>query len=130
MFIIRIAAYLWALPNTLIGLVVILLTLRFGTRARIVDGVIEAWGKPIALLFRSNPWLPGIRALTLGHTVLAIDEMAHDQTRSHERIHVRQYERWGPFFLPAYGLSSLVEWVRGRRPYRDNRFEREAYGDG
>jgi hypothetical protein len=43
-------------------------------------------------------------------------------------VHVRQYERWGPLFVPAYLLSSLVELLRGRRPYRDNWFEREAYG--
>jgi hypothetical protein len=48
--------------------------------------------------------------------------------RAHEQVHVRQYERWGPLFVPAYLLSSLVELLRGRRPYRDNWFEREAYG--
>ena len=39
---------------------------------------------------------------------------------------MRQYERWGALFGPAYLLSSLVQLVRGRRPYLDNRFEREA----
>ena len=42
-------------------------------------------------------------------------------------VHVRQCERWGPLFLPAYGVASLVAWARGKRPYLDNRFEREAY---
>ena len=32
-----------------------------------------------------------------------------------------------PLFVPAYFLSSLVELLRGRRPYLDNCFEREAY---
>ena len=41
---------------------------------------------------------------------------------------MRQYERWGPFFIPAYLLSSLVQLLRRRDPYLDNRFEREAYG--
>ena len=40
---------------------------------------------------------------------------------------MRQYERWGPLFGPAYLLSSLVQLARGRRPYWDNHFEREAY---
>jgi len=29
-----------------------------------------------------------------------------------------------------YLLSSLVLWIGGRRPYRDNPFEREAYDKG
>ncbi len=65
--------------------------------------------------------------MTLGHVVFAETEAAHACTRRHERIHVRQYGRWGPFFLPAYGASSLAAWASGRDPYRDNRFEREAY---
>jgi hypothetical protein len=28
---------------------------------------------------------------------------------------------------PAYLLCSLALWLAGRRPYRDNPFEREAY---
>lgn len=45
---------------------------------------------------------------------------------AHERVHVAQYGRWGLFFLPAYGLSSLWQLIRGRRPYWDNHFEIEA----
>jgi hypothetical protein len=41
---------------------------------------------------------------------------------------VRQCERWGPFFLPAYGVASLIALVRRKNPYLDNAFEREAYG--
>ena len=44
-------------------------------------------------------------------------------------VHVRQFERWGPLMGPAYLLSSLVLWLAGRRPYLDNPFEREAYGE-
>jgi hypothetical protein len=64
--------------------------------------------------------------LTLGHVVLARDLPALQQTRAHERVHVRQYERWGPFFLPAYAAASLWALSRGRHPYVDNWFEREA----
>jgi hypothetical protein len=42
---------------------------------------------------------------------------------------VRQYERWGAFFIPAYLLSSLVQLARGRDPYRENHFERQAYAE-
>ena len=44
-------------------------------------------------------------------------------------VHVRQFERWGPFMGPAYLISSFMLWIIGRRPYRDNPFEREAFGE-
>ncbi len=66
--------------------------------------------------------------MTLGHVVIARTIELHDLTRTHERVHVRQCERWGPLFVPAYLLASLVQWARGRNPYMDNPFEREAYG--
>ena len=65
--------------------------------------------------------------MTLGHVVLGKDAEALEWSRSHERVHVRQCERWGPLFLPAYGVASLVALCRGRDAYRDNAFEREAY---
>ena len=61
------------------------------------------------------------------HVVLGLDGPTLDRTRAHERVHVRQCERWGPLFLPAYGLASLLAWWRGHDAYRENRFEREAY---
>ncbi|HWP11656.1 MAG TPA: hypothetical protein VNN06_07530, partial [Ramlibacter sp.] len=66
-------------------------------------------------------------AITFGHVILAVDQVSLCAARAHEQVHVRQYERWGPFFIPAYLLSSLVQVARGRRPYLDNRFELEAY---
>jgi hypothetical protein len=47
--------------------------------------------------------------------------------RQHERVHVRQYERFGVFFFPLYLGSSGLQLMRGRNPYLDNAFEREAY---
>ncbi len=68
--------------------------------------------------------------MTLGHTVLGRTAAALDMARPHELIHVRQYERWGPLFVPAYLLCSLVIWLRGKDAYRDNPFEREAFTQG
>ena len=65
--------------------------------------------------------------MTLGHVVLGLDRAAHRRTRRHERVHVRQCERWGPLFLPAYLLASAYLWLKGRSAYYDNPFEREAY---
>jgi hypothetical protein len=64
---------------------------------------------------------------TFGHVILGVDEATLAAVRAHEQVHVRQYERWGPFFGPAYLLSSLLQLLRGRSPYRDNLFEREAF---
>ena len=56
-------------------------------------------------------------------------EPALDISREHELIHVRQYERWGPCFGPVYLGCSLWLWLRGKDGYRENPFEKEAYGD-
>lgn len=120
--------YLWAAPNTLLGLAVGLVGIVGGGRIRLVDGVLEIHGRVLRrLLALAIPIVGGAAALTLGHVVLGRDPDCLTRCRSHERVHVRQYERWGPLFLPAYFLSSLWALVRGRDPYRDNAFEREAY---
>ena len=66
-------------------------------------------------------------AITFGHTILGVDQRTLDGVRVHEHVHVRQYERWGPFFLPAYLTCSAWLWLRGGHPYLDNPFEVEAF---
>jgi hypothetical protein len=117
----------WASPNSLLGLSLGAVGLLFGTRVRLREGCIEFWGGSITWLLQRLPIRPA--AMALGHVVLAVDEATLHRTGPHERIHVRQYERWGPLFLPAYGLASWWAWQRGRRAYRDNPFEVEAYAD-
>jgi hypothetical protein len=120
--------YLWTIPNTLIGLwpVPILLFQR-SARLRLHTGVIEITGGIVTRIL--NHGIAGVipAAITFGHVVWATDEWNLNRTRRHERVHVRQYERWGPFFLPAYLCCSLVQKLRGLDHYRDNPFEREAY---
>lgn len=72
---------------------------------------------------------PGKRfeAITLGHVILGLDRCCLDASRAHEQVHVRQYEHWGPLFVPAYLIAGAWQWARGRHPYHDNPFEREAY---
>jgi hypothetical protein len=123
--LLRLTRLLWASPNTLLGLLLVALWMLFGARARWVDGALEA--------APSRPMRPGglrmrlpFAAVTLGHVVVAVDPRELEQHRAHERVHVRQYERWGPAFLPAYVASSAWQWLEGRHPYWDNRFELEA----
>lgn len=93
-----------------------------------VRGVLEASGGIVGVLLRYCTILPGgASAMTLGHVVLGVNRAALKRSRRHERIHVRQCERWGPLFLPAYLLASLWVLLCGRRPYLDNPFEREAF---
>jgi hypothetical protein len=119
--------YLWAGPYTLLGLLLGAVGLAFGAQWRRQYGVVEFFGGRIGnrLARLRQPW--GFSAMTLGHVILAVDRSALVQLRQHERVHVRQYERWGPFFVPAYFLSSLLQLLRGRNPYRENHFERQAY---
>ena len=69
------------------------------------------------------------QAVTIGHVVMGLSPAALEHARPHERVHVRQYERWGPLFIPAYFLNSLWQMLRGRHWYRDNAFEVEAYSE-
>jgi hypothetical protein len=68
----------------------------------------------------------GAAAITFGHVVLGRDRRALEATRAHERVHVRQYETWGPAFIPAYVLASAWALARGGDAYERNRFERAA----
>lgn len=123
----RLGAYLWAAPATLLGVLAILVARASGGSVRVVDGVIEACGGwPARLLQAGFPFSGAVAALTLGHVVLGVSTDALDATRAHERVHVRQFERWGVLLLVMYPLAGLIAWWRGGHPYRDNRFEREA----
>ena len=120
--------YLWALPNTSIGLLFVPLVLLTMGHAALVDGVVELHGwLPGLVLRRCIPIRGGASAITFGHVVLGRDEMCLDATRAHERVHVRQCEVWGPSFIPVYLLASLWAWRTGRGAYAGNYFEREAF---
>ena len=126
----RVLAWLWASPNTAVGLVVGTLVLLLGGHVRFVRGAIEFSGGLLSRLISRLVSRPIGAAITLGHVILGINREWLDFVREHEQVHVRQYERWGPLFLPAYVLSSLWQFVRGRRAYRDNWFERQAFAAG
>jgi len=125
---IRLVSYLWALPTTCLGLPFLPLALLSGGSTKIHTGVLEIQGGAVRWFLTHCTFLRGgASAMTLGHIVLGRDGDLLDATRRHERVHVRQCERWGPFFLPAYAIASLIALLNGRNPYIDNAFEREAY---
>lgn len=124
----RIARYVWAAPCSAVGLALALPCLLLGGTAAAVGGVLEI---SLAPALRRLGWrrLP-FRAITFGHVILGTSRASLRRLRAHERIHVRQYEQWGVFFFLAYPLSSLLQLLRGRNPYRHNRFEMQAFAQG
>jgi hypothetical protein len=121
----RLFAYLWSFPNTLIGLVVAALFLAMGAQARRAGPAMEVHGGRLGQMLRNSSCSFG--AITLGHVIIGTCPAELERCRAHEHVHMAQCERWGPFFIPAYLLSSLWQLARGRRMYRDNAFEKEAY---
>lgn len=117
----------WALPNTVLGLIAGLVGLAFGAHAH--------WRpRDLAVVFHCWPWGPG-GALTLGNVILHTGDTldstcvtyAHRAGHcdeppillaDHERAHVYQYMALGVLFLPLYLVCGGIS-VR-------NRFERAA----
>ena len=118
---------LWASPWTACGALVGCIGLATGGGARRVGHTLEFHGGVVNWLLAHFPGEP--IAMTLGHSILGRTPAALDISREHELVHVRQYERWGVLFIPAYLGCSRALWLRRKDPYRDNPFEREAYGD-
>lgn len=125
--LLKIAGIIWASPNTLIGLVVGSIGLLFGGRVRFTGRAIEFYDGGIKWFVHRLPHGQFTLALTLGHVVLGQTDASLDISRKHEAVHIAQYERWGPLTIPAYLLASCFVFFAGKRFYRDNPFEREAY---
>jgi hypothetical protein len=106
--------YVWAGPNSLVGLAGGLTTRRRPVRWRGVLLFEDAEGG----LARFLRWR-GFAAITLGH-VIVTNRRLSDEILAHELAHVAQSERWGPLYYPAYLLASVAG-------YRRNPFERAAF---
>jgi hypothetical protein len=122
----RVAKLIWALPCSLIGLTLAAVPLLAGGRAVWCAGALEVTYRH---RFAECGWLTRalpFRGIVFGHVILAVTREELERIGPHERIHVQQYERWGPFFLFAYAASSLWQLLRGRSPYWHNHFEVQA----
>ncbi|HXF36164.1 MAG TPA: hypothetical protein VNO17_03165 [Actinomycetota bacterium] len=106
--------FVWTLPNTVLGLVLGLLTFQ---RPRLVQGLVvfDRTERGLTWLLRRM----GRTAMTVGHVVVSARPL-EGALLAHERQHVRQYRRWGPFFIPAYLLLAIPFG------YRRHPFERAA----
>jgi hypothetical protein len=123
----RLLKLLWVAPITLIACVPLAFIKAFGGSVN-KHGI--AWeatgGLAPRLLWLMNPWAH-IEAITLGHIIIAQDMETASRMRTHEQVHVRQYERWGALFPFAYVVASGIALLKGGDAYRDNMFEREAF---
>ena len=126
-FLFKLLAILWASPNSVLGLAVGCLGLLTGGSTQMRSGCIEFYGGSTTWLLARTP-VKAI-AMTLGHVILGQSSECLDLARRHELVHVRQYERWGPAFLPAYLFCSFWLWMNRREAYRNNPFEIEAYNE-
>lgn len=120
---------IWASPYTLIGLLIGAMGLITGGRVQVRGCAIEFHGGFVKWFVSHLPPGKYTLAFTLGHTILGQSDVSLDIARTHEWVHVRQFQQWGLLMGPAYLLCSLVLWIAGKRPYRDNPFERQAYGE-
>jgi hypothetical protein len=110
--LLRLLAYVWASPNTLIGLVFGLFAFQL---PRVAHGILVFDRHPRGFvsalsLFRRS-------AITYGHVVLANRRVA-GSLLVHELHHVRQYERLGPLYLPLYVLIWIFMGYR-RHPFEE-----------
>lgn len=123
----RLVMWWWAAPMTLVGLLLATAIRLSGGQVSHRNIAIEACGGCAPrLLWLMNPWMR-IGAITLGHVIIARDDATAARMRTHEQVHVRQYQRWGAFFPFAYAACSVFAALRGECPYRGNAFEKEAY---
>ena len=123
----RLVCWLWPCPWTFLGLVIGTVARIGGGHVGLHKGTIVCWGPWLNRLLRCVPISGGASAMTLGHTILARSETDMLRTHDHELVHVRQYERWGIFFVPAYFAASFWLWYTGKDCYRENPFEKEAF---
>ena len=122
----RLFLLIWVSPNSLVGLLIGLSGLSTGGKVQLHRGCLEFSGGVIGWLLQRLP-PGGVLAMTLGHTIVGQSESGLAVARDHEQVHVRQYERWGPLFIPAYLSCSVLLWMQERDYYRENPFEIEAY---
>ena len=117
---------LWAAPCSAVGMLLALVLIALGGKARWSSGAMEVtWRDHLAGDAKLAKKLP-FRGIVFGHVILAVTGEELKVIGPHERVHVEQYERWGPLFFVAYAASSLWQMVNGRSPYWHNHFEVQA----
>lgn len=126
-YLLKALVVLWACPYSWLGVFIGCIGLVSGGKTRFRDGALEFYGGGTKWFVRRLPPGKQTAGFTLGHVILGQTSDGLIRVGKHERVHVRQFERWGLLMGPAYLLSSCYVWLRGKDPYLDNPFEVEAY---
>lgn len=122
----KVVKVLWALPCTALGVLLAAIPVVLGGKVRWHAGAWEVtYRESQATCGKLARRLP-FRGIVFGHVILAVTADELQRIGPHERVHVAQYERWGPLFLVLYAGSSLWQLLTGRDPYWDNHFEVQA----
>jgi hypothetical protein len=116
--------YLWTLPTSALALPLIVINAITGGSTHLHEGVVEIHGRSVRRFLSSRAFRAA--ALTLGHVVLNVDDTARLLYRSHEFVHVRQAEKWGPLFVPLYLGLMVRTWRKTGRGYWNHPWEVEA----
>jgi hypothetical protein len=106
--------FLWTLPNTILGLVLGLLTFSV---PRLEGGAIIFDRRPTGV--NALIKLMGRSAMTVGFVILG-NTKVQGTLLAHEQHHIRQYMKLGIFFLPTYFA------LAARHGYSKHPFERSA----
>ena len=122
----RVWGLLWALPCSVVGMVLATGPLLAGGQARWSAGALEVTYRETESGCGRLANGLAFRGIVFGHVILAVTRDELLRMGPHERIHVQQYERWGALFFFAYGASSLWQLLQGRSAYWDNHFEVQA----
>lgn len=111
--------FLWSLPVTLVGLVVVLFS-----RPRCASWRWLGWhGTRGILEFRVGRVIGGYHGQTFGHIQIYVEGIDLGRIRKHEDVHTLQGDLFGILNFPIYGVCSLVSRLRGTGWYRGNALE-------
>lgn len=110
--------FIWALPGTLVGLLLLCFSGHKTWRRRGIVFEVQVERFPISLGM-------DVAARTFG-CIIAHKKPMPDRTRRHETRHVIQWFILGPFFYLVYGACSFRAWARGDHYYVDNAMEQDA----
>lgn len=130
------AGILWALPLSLVGLLIALPVLasrgviRRVPPLRVAEPTGMASEVPALLvsgrvgdfLLAHHPF-GAMHAMAIGHVVIADRQATSRRLLVHELVHVAQAARWGVLFPFAYLAASAWARLRGGDSYWDNAFE-------
>lgn len=116
---------LWALPLTLVGMLLALPILLWRGKVHFVRTTTPAMmvSGPVAdYMLNRHPFGP-MCAMAIGHVVIAEERGLTPQVLTHELAHVRQAACWGILFPIVYLAASVWAVLHGQDAYWHNVFE-------